>query len=168
MDTLVSKLSSKTLCGKISAPPSGSAYLYRIVGIAEKTSTGETTFGSFTCFHGSFRGSTIDHDTGEVKTYRSGKCFLPDIATSLLSAAVDANGGGVEFAFDIGIKKADNPMGYEYTVVPIIETRADDPLEKLSASLPAMVAVAPKQNALNLESPQDSEAPPVHHKNKKA
>lgn len=163
MDTLVSKISSKTLCGKIAAPKTGKVSLYRVFGIAEKTSRGETTFGAFTCFHGSFKAAVIDKETGEVKTYRSGKCFLPDIAGNLLSAAVDANEGGVEFAFDIGVKPAENPMGYEYTVVPVIETRGDDPLEKLSASLPPLPPMHGPQKVLTLESAENEE----HHKKKK-
>lgn len=133
---LLQKLSYKTVVGKVNRrelPEDKSDLLVmRVIGQASKSITVNTDFGASIGFIGNFEATNVI--TGEV--FRSGKMFLPPVAANLLDGAVAAaNGGAVDFAFDIGVKEADNQIGYEYTASPLIEAGANDPISILKANL---------------------------------
>lgn len=139
---LVKKISTKTLCGKITRdmiPTKGTLYLFRIAGVAVGTKVGESTYGGFIGFRGNFKATKIDDGT----VVRAAVAYLPGMATDLLLAAVEGNesGSGVQFAFDVGIKAGDTPTGYEYVVTPLVE--AADSLDQLEGSLPKLPSPKP-------------------------
>lgn len=146
---LLKKLSFKTVVGKVNRrelPENGESMLVmRVIGVANKTVTGNSDFGAFVGFLGNFEATNVA--TGEV--FRSGQMFLPNVCSNLLEAAVAANGGAnVEFGFDIGVKEADNAIGYEYTAAPIIEASETDPVALLKSRISAPALPAPtKRNA---------------------
>lgn len=143
---LVKKISTKTLVGKITRdliPAKGTLYLFRIIGNAVGTKIGESTYGGFIGFRGNFK-ATVIADGTEV---RSAVAYLPAMATDLLLAAVEGNeaNGGVQFAFDVGIKAGDTPTGYEYVVTPLVEAKDSlDQLENTLAKLPPPKPVVAK------------------------
>ena len=125
--------------------------LFDVFGIADGIETGSTSMGEWTAFTGSFKAVSCHADAdGIFQEYRGKKLFLPDVATDAISDALNsAEGGKVEFALQIGMKRVIklNPQGeetgagYEYTMKPLIEIDASaDPLAHLEnkvKSLPA-------------------------------
>ena len=135
---IVSKLSAKKVCGKIKVPEKKTP-LMQVFGIATGVETGESTFGPWTALKGAFRATrTLD---GEQ--FQSGTCFLPKMGSELIVPMLKKEGvEGLEFAFHIGVVPAENAIGYEYYVEPMLESRENDPLEMLAkrvsqATLPA-------------------------------
>lgn len=120
-----------------------------IVGIVEKTEAGVTSLGEYIAFIGTFKATNLE--TGEI--YRSKKCLLPGVASDALEDAVNgAEGGQVEFAMEIGIKRVikknaqgeEVGAGYEYTMKPLIEMdEASDPLARLESRIPKLAAPSP-------------------------
>jgi hypothetical protein len=127
---IINKISTKTIVGKIKAPESAEA-LYKVYGIATKVVHGETAFGAFVAFLGDFK--AVNLKTNEV--VRSGKCFLPDVAANMLQGALEHSDSGVEFGFVVNAEPADNQSGYQYTVSPLIESNAADPMSLLEKRL---------------------------------
>jgi hypothetical protein len=124
------KLSTKVIVGKVEKPEE-ETHLYNVYGIANSVITGESTFGAWVAFKGDFR--AVDSDGN---TYQAGKVFLPVVASNLLEAAVNSGDGiGVEFAFAISVAPADNAVGYEYNVTPLIEAAETSPLLMLENRL---------------------------------
>jgi len=147
MTTLLKKLSVKGICGDIKAPaPGESRELAVIMGFARSSEIKKTTFGDSVGFHGDFKG--IDTSTGEE--FRSGTCYLPDVASDLLENALDASeGGAVSFGFRIGIVgvkgRTEGEIGkYEYRCVPLMEAAENDPLTALENQIKNKVLAAPK------------------------
>ena len=132
-EALVSKISPKVVCGKQEKPEGKTVvWKYQIIGIANDIKMGESNYGEWIAFLGSFKATNLE--TGE--TFRSGKCFLPQTATNLIVPALK-DSKGVEFAFNVGIKKADTSIGYEYIVEPLIAASESDPLLLLEKKIPA-------------------------------
>lgn len=158
--TLVNKLSIKKVIGKIRATKEetikengkdvkilvveDNPAIMRVVGVARKFEIGESDFGEYTKFVGTFQAT----DLRDNKDYRSGNCFLPEVATDMLrQAIIDNEGSQVEFGFDIGvIGRPELAIGYEYTVTPLIEATEADPLQMLA-------------NKINAEKPKQIAAP---------
>lgn len=89
---------------------------------------GQSTFGEFTKFKGSFEGKNL----ADGKLYKSGAVLLPKMVEDLLREAVDAaDGQAIDFALEIGVKYAANAYGYEYTVKPLVEVKESDELAAL-------------------------------------
>lgn len=154
MTTLLKKLSVKGVCGNIKTPEPGvTVPLMVIMGYAKTLQVKPTLFGDSIGFHGDFK--AIDVTTGEE--FRSGVCYLPDVAASLLSNALDVSGGSaVEFAFNIGIigvaPRVEGETGkYEYRCAALMNASENDPLRALEARL--------KQG--RLDAPKASEEPKV-------
>lgn len=120
--------------------------LMHVFGRVESTETGTSQFGPWTAFVGSFK--AVKLEDGEV--FRAGKCLLPSIAADAIGDAVDsANGGIVEFAIEIGLRRVvklaangdETGAGYEYTMRPLIEIdEAADPLAALESKVKALAA----------------------------
>ena len=148
MTTLLKKMSVKSVCGNIIAPAPGvEKKMMVLMGFAKSTEVKVTTFGDSLAFHGDFKG--IDVDTGEE--FRSGVCYLPDVAEDMLESAMDANNGIVEFAFEIGIigvkGRTEGEVGkYEYRCHPMMKAGENDPMILLEERLKQGLLEAPKKS----------------------
>lgn len=111
----------------------------RVAGIVRRVNVVATHYGDSLEFTGQFR--AVDLETGEISD--SGKLFLPSVAETYVNNTFqevsDNTGfGGLEIAFDVGIKPSNSAMGYEYTVMPLIEKKQPDLLDQMLSSLPAI------------------------------
>lgn len=146
MTTLLKKLSVKGVCGNIKAPAVGvTVDLMVVMGYAKTSEIKKTTFGDSVGFHGDFKG--INVDTGEE--FRSGTCYLPDVASDLLANALDSTDGAVEFGFTIGIvgvagRTPEEATKYEYRCAPMMEVSENDPMVLLEARLKQGALPSPK------------------------
>ena len=147
MATLLKKLSVKNICGTIKSPAPGiEQKLVIVMGYAKGSEIKKTTFGDSIGFHGDFKG--IDIETGEE--FRSGVCYLPDVAESLIENALDDHEGVVEFAFEIGIvgvapRTPGEEGKYEYRCKPLMKASENDPLAQLETRLKQGLLDAPKK-----------------------
>lgn len=146
MATLLKKLSIKGVCGDIKAPAVGEVReLAVIMGYARTSEIKKTTFGDSIGFHGDFKG--IDIDTGEE--FRSGVCYLPDVASDLLNNAMMGGEGSVEFGFKISVvgvkgRQEGEQNKYEYRCSPLMEAAENDPLNALENRIKNKQLAAPK------------------------
>lgn len=121
----------------------------RIFGRVDSVATKSSNYGDYLRFSGMIKAINEDR-----KESFSPVLILPSPADLLLAAALqnDTEKMGVQFAFDIVLrampKKAPTDRGYEFIVMPLLETAANDPLKALQAALPALPPAAPKQAAL--------------------
>lgn len=96
--------------------------------------TGESSFGEFTKFRGSFE--AVNVETGE--TYRSANILMPDVITDLLRDALDNradDSAALEFGIELGAKYATTSRGYEYTVSPVVKLVESDELGHLRGEI---------------------------------
>jgi hypothetical protein len=125
--------------------------LYRVFGTATGTRTGSSVYGDWVAFTGTFEAIRIDNGD----RFRSNELILQQPAEGLLLQALGEvkkrdEAGGVNFAFDIGVKTnqrwVDTGEGnsYEYTITSVFNVQKHDPLEHLRLALPPM----PLQKAL--------------------
>jgi hypothetical protein len=129
---LISKLSMKGIGAqpkKNSLTEGESKNIAIVIGRVSKYEVGQSTFGEFTKFRGSFEATNVE--TGKV--YKSGACFLPQVVEALLVDAVDnaPDNSAVDFALAIGVKFSETATGYEYTVEPLTELKEADELTAL-------------------------------------
>lgn len=145
---LLSKLSLKSVYGavniKVLHEGKKTIHLMRVLGIASGVKTGSSNFGDWLAFTGNFKATNLE--TGAE--FRSGKIFLPTIASGLIEGAIQqAETDSVQFAFDIGVKPVQDRQGkdsYEYTVTPLVEAQDNDPLKQLENTLPKLAAIENK------------------------
>lgn len=146
-----------TVDGKQVTRAKGEQSLMRVIGQAEGIRRGQSDFGPWIAFLGYFEATNAK--TGEV--FRSSKVLFPDSFAGMLAAAINVEemtddnndaqtasgkpsktktgyGTLVQFAVDIGCKPANTPTGYQYTVKPLIESGANDPLAGLRLQLKEM------------------------------
>ena len=152
---LVRKISSKTVMGKIEAPTK-QTNLFHVYGIAHKVRIGESDKGPWVALVGRFEAVRIS----DGQTFEAAQCFLPEPMSSIISeqlsitepvldgdgkAVKDENGivktkrtsDSIRFALEIGVKKSDSPVGYEYTTKPLMNPAEQDVLADLRKLLPA-------------------------------
>ena len=143
MSSLIRKISAKTVCGKVEKPEKNTP-LFIVGGIANKVKTGDSTYGTWTALVGQFEATNIE--TGEV--FVGPQCFLPEPMNGMIAASLemlDDEGkrvnNSVQFAVEVGVKKSDNTVGYEYTAKEIMKSDSADPLaairETITKALPA-------------------------------
>lgn len=152
---LVKKLSLKSIIGKVDVKKlheeGKEVDLFNVGGTCTGTKTGNSQYGEWTAFAGTF--GAIRLDTGEV--YRDVQLFLPEVAEGfVMPTVIEAKGQPVEFAFIIGVKpahKQDGSASYEYTVKPIQVAEVADPLD-------AMMAVLRKNAPKQLAAPEGEAA----------
>lgn len=102
--------------------------LMRVVGVANGTKEGESTFGPWKGLTGRFEATNID--TGEV--FKSPVCFLPEFAIDLVIGQFSDDVKSVAFAFDIGAEYSEEAATrYEYTVTPLVDA-PDDEITKIA------------------------------------
>ena len=151
-EKLVKKLSAKTVIGKVKEHlpkdekggiiKGVEVALMRVIGLASGIKTGNSTYGEWTAFTGTFK--AINLRTGEI-IIGATQLFVPEIVEGLLIEAVrGSDGNPVEVAFDIGAVGNDSEVGYEYTARPLFErvATASDPMAQLEARLPSLPALA--------------------------
>jgi len=103
----------------------------------------------------------------------SGVLFLPEAymgpMLDMFEDKTDANGvvireavKSLDFAFDIFVIKANNPAGYSWSIRPLLEAAASDPLAAIRARIAAPL---PK---LSLAAPAGAAVPAVEDKTEKA
>lgn len=129
----IKKISVKNCYGKVSAADAPMDIL-QVVGIATGSRTGESTYGPWVSLRGTFQATNLQ--TGEV--FRGSECFLPDIGVDMVLVALNSKDAqAVEFAVNVSIKKSESPIGYEYTVTPLMKLQENDPLAALANRLEA-------------------------------
>lgn len=116
-------------------------YLGRLVGVAAKFVERKSADGMevFEGLAGNFR---IVPDDPNFPTLESGVLFIPDAfhnmcAGNLRDAQKTDPAATVTFAFDVAAVKANNPAGYSWSFLPVIENpNAKNPLDDILKALP--------------------------------
>lgn len=131
-----------TLKELVAGSESGHVELAHYMGVVNSGEILSTTYGESVKFRGNFGAVRSDF----TKAIRGAVCYLPRVAEDFLSNALEAADGAVTIAFTIGaVKNEASAVGYEFTVTPLLEAEAADPLltlagivsAKLTARLPA-------------------------------
>ncbi len=154
------KLSAKGICGAVKTHLPRDAEkniilhqevkLFRVYGNALGVKKGDSAFGPWVAFQGSFE--AVSAISGEITG--SNQLFLPEVAELMLYPAVmDSNNvNGVKFSFEIGAKGNESQVGYEYTIRLLSDVAENDVLASMRAEF-----ATPKQ-----QEPQEPKlAPPV-------
>lgn len=145
--TLLKKISPSTVTGAegtsvnpdMPQPIKGERVLYDLIGIAVKTRTGRTDKGDWCSFIGQFEATTP-----EGVVYAAPRCFIPqpfeDMLFSQLQTAQEADPKAtVRFAVRVSVvpptKGKPSAVGYEYRVMPLIESSDNNPLAQLRAEV---------------------------------
>jgi hypothetical protein len=118
--------------------------IFQVYGMAHKVRRGESDNGPWVGLVGRFEAVRIEDGV----LYAATQCFLPEPMSSMIAEELDGgedSPDSVQFAFEIGVKKSDSPVGYEYTTKPVIEAGGADPLADLRKQLPKLPA--PKKKA---------------------
>ncbi len=114
--------------------------LMTVYGSVKDSKAGVHTFGDgkespYIKFFGDIR--AVRTSDGEL--FRSRECILPNIAEGALAPVVEGldkeTGESVRFAFDIGMRKSDTTVGYEFTAEPLVESEEHDPLADFGKQL---------------------------------
>lgn len=137
--------------GKVEDPAPRS--LYRVFGTARDVKHGDSQYGEWTAFIGSFEAIRFS----DRQRFQAPNCFLQGaseglLLDALLSARKADPSATVMFAFDIGVKPSDKwatedkGNSYEYTVRTVLKTQQHDPLKEIrelaTMTLPALPAPA--------------------------
>jgi hypothetical protein len=134
---LKNKLSVKEVVGNVKSFLKGMNEadvkdLVKVVGICNGSEVINTSFGDSIALKGQFKFTNLMTN----QEFVSGKCYLPEMASNLVTGQLTENVRQVEFAFVIGIvAKESVQIGYEYTVRPLIEPGANDPLLALEQKI---------------------------------
>jgi len=143
--TLIGKISVAKVFGKLDRKDLPKGTIMRVVGIANGVRTGTSNFGAWEAVRGDFY--AVNLLTGEE--FRSGQCFMPNTAISLVTGALAGSPDGVEFAFDFGVKANDSTVGYEYTVKPVVKAKESEAmtslLERANAAAPLALGNSKKK-----------------------
>lgn len=139
---MLRKLSVKTICGDQKAPEKATG-LFQCYGVAQGLRTGNTTYGPWLAFTGNFEAVR----SKDGRKFFGTQIFLPEPAQSMMAghlkvAQEEDKTATIAFAFEIGIKPNDTPVGYEYTIKPLIKPSGNDPLAALRQQLAALPAPA--------------------------
>lgn len=119
----------------------------RFYGIAEKTGLSDRSqFGEALFFEGQFEGVNL----GTREVIRSGKLFLPDVASNILEGMVVTGQEAVknketatcqvQFAFEINAQADKSAaVGYKFSASPLVDAKdVPDPLANLRGQLPKL------------------------------
>lgn len=131
---LITKITVKNVCGSpdleaILKAPNKQIELMDVYGLARKAIPGESQYGPYVKFSGSFK--AVNLDTGE--TVQSGALILPGTAQELLAGAFSDDATEIKFGFKIGVKydKESKGTGYSFVVTSLTEPAENDPLVAL-------------------------------------
>lgn len=152
---VVKKITLKKCCGNLKAivrdrmKAGETLPVLRVIGQVTNASIETSDLGEYVRLRGQFKAINL-LDQSE---YTSAACILPDVASYPVYHQMQVPGDDgqtpkvLEFAYDMTIKEDESSaVGYEHGCTPLIETTQDDPLERLSASLPKLPA-PPKAKA---------------------
>lgn len=134
---LVSKISVKTVCGKIDRKTltEEPKAIMRVLGIAKAKFTGEGDKGAYVGFKGQFKATNLE--TG--KQYFSGKMYLPGSASDLLEGQFTGDpkqDAPVNFGFTITVQEDESSsVGYIYGCESLMEPDEADPIKLLEEKL---------------------------------
>ncbi len=141
---MVKKLSVKKVIGakpKFDDEDQKTKDVMQVVGVASGMKTGTSDNGDWTALTGNF--AAVNLETGEQ--FRSGVCFIPDVALDPIVGQLNQGVTAVEFGWTISIKRDENAAtGYVYTARPLIEADENDPLEQLVSHLDTAPALEDK------------------------
>lgn len=117
---MVKKVTVKTCTGGLSRkeiPEIGEVRpMMRILGVIAGFKEVKTEYGLAIGFKGMFKAECLSGQF-QGRKIQGMTCFLPDIAAYPLKAAFEAGGNQqTEFALNIDVQGAENPVGYEYVV----------------------------------------------------
>lgn len=136
MPNYLRKLNVKDVMGGEIPTPTEPLWLCRFSGMAVRSEEVKTTFGSSTRLIGQFMGKR--HADGEL--FESPECFLPcGMGEMIAEKLISAEGVGVSFTFDIGVKLSERPSAkepYEYIIRSARDEHAESPLFKMLNEAP--------------------------------
>lgn len=101
-----------------------------LIGIARSYKAGSSEYGEFLKFAGDFEATRVS----DGETFRSARAIFPAIFADSLQTAIDSDTdhNGVQFAAELGVRGAENAVGYEWTIRPIGNVSGNaDPLAAL-------------------------------------
>lgn len=104
-------------------------HLYSIIGVVRGVEIKQGQYGDSNLYKGQFRAKLPNGD--EFEAFGA---FMPGMADAITTEALaTADGSEIEIAFAIG-KKTDktSPVGYVYTVKPLIEPTEANQLDELA------------------------------------
>ena len=86
-------------------------------------------------------------EIGQGEEFRAGVAILPNVAADFLAGEIAGEDvQSVDFAFRIGVTKADTPTSHEYYCEPIIQEAEDtDPIAALAKKAQAAQKALPKK-----------------------
>lgn len=123
----VRKISTKLLCPKVKKEPEG--YLYTVIGNAVGKKDGQSLYGSWVAFTGTFEAWNRE------KSFRSNMCFLPQLASLPIEVALTGDDKAVSFAFEVHKKNTDTGVDYEYLIKTLLPNTTTDVLKELKDQL---------------------------------
>lgn len=110
--------------------------------VSDVVTKADATGRMFDELRGQFKGipsKQLIVDGQNIDGVISGRAFLPTGFHELVVAAWKGGGDGalVQFAYDLGVKRAENPIGYEWVAVPIFPLQAGerDPFAALETKI---------------------------------
>lgn len=97
---------------------------------------------------GQFR--VVPAEGSDTEPLESGVLFIPAafhnmVAESLKAAKATDPAATLNFAFEVASIRANNPAGYSWEMLPLIENAAENPLDKLVASIPQLTGPGTRQ-----------------------
>lgn len=131
---ILSKISPKAVCGELKGRlgDQKDMNVMQVLGIAKTKEVYNGTFGESWRIKGEFKALNLM----TKEEFYAGECFLPGLAESLIAGQMDdASDNAIQFAFIIGIKAADNKVGYEFTVEPLIKPAENSALAMIEKQL---------------------------------
>ena len=148
MSAILRKITSKNIVGNVKAVVKEAGLkdgekipLYNVMGIATKAVPGESQYGDYIEFHGTFH--AVNLITGE--SFDAFKAFLITPWDIMLRDAL-ADSEKVEFAISVSVVvKDDLPTGYEYIATPLVETQRADPLAHMKEAVQKAALPAPSE-----------------------
>lgn len=127
----------------------GPVQLYTIIGVCTGIKTGESQYGGWVGFTGSFEAVRISDGI----RFNAPVAFIPEPASGMTLAALteaqNRNQGpgtvSVRFAFIVGAKPSDKAAGFEYYVEPVMQASENDALSDLRALMAPRVPALTQQ-----------------------
>ena len=125
--TILRKLSAKTICGEIEVGDEA-RNLFSVIGVVTGVRTGMSSYGEWVSFTGDFEAENCE--TGEIFT--GPQVFVPEpIQSALLERVKNSESPRIELALMVGVKPADNAIGYEYITNTLNTMEQHDALNSL-------------------------------------
>lgn len=124
---------------EIASENKGNIPVVRVFGRVDSMENGQSQFNSFIRFRGEMEAVNLIDGT----IWRSRATILPEIAEQNLQDIVSKadEGASIDFALDITVSYYDSTKGgnkFRYGVTTVLDSgKAEDPLAKMRASLPA-------------------------------